>query len=148
MGSELLGESASHNERGVGATEKQPTLSYTEMFYQCLPHYLVMGLSADEFWNCDPRMYGVYREKDRLENERKNELLWLAGVYTLNAVQSSLSDKEEHKYPNKPFDLQLRHEEDQDGEPTDEDIQKSQEFAKVLDWMYRVNKQKQGEHNG
>ena len=75
MGVQFLGElySCKNDRVGDSDDEEKPTLSYTEIFYQCLPHYLVMGMSAEEFWNCDPRMYRVYREKDRLENERKNE---------------------------------------------------------------------------
>lgn len=142
MGSELLGEPHSHTVEGVGETEKQPTLSYTEIFYQCLPHYLVMGMSADEFWNCDPRMYKVYREKDRLENERKNELLWIAGVYTAKAIGCCLSD--ESPYPTKPFDLGETKEEetDEDKELTTEEIRRTPGFVNVLEWANRVNKQK------
>ena len=149
MGSELLGESVSQDDRGVGESkETKPTLSYTELFYRCLPHYLVMGMSADEFWNCDPRMYGVYREKDRLENERKNELLWIAGAYVANAIASCLSNDESNRYPSKPFDLQLAHEEEEETEHTVEEIQKSPEFAHVLEWAMTVNKQRKGEQNG
>lgn len=150
MGVQFLGELYSCKNDGVGDSDKeQPTLSYTEIFYQCLPHYLVMGMSADEFWNCDPRMYRVYREKDRLENERKNELLWMAGVYTLRAIQSSISDESE-PYPERPFDLNLRREEEEEEEQemTVEEIQKTPQFVYMLEWANRVNKHKQGEQNG
>lgn len=149
MGSEFLGGSYSLNGNvRVGGTEKEkPTLSYTEIFYQCLPQYLAMGMSADEFWNCDPRMYRVYREKDRIENERKNELLWIAGAYVCEAIATCLStDKNPHPYPAQPFDLHLR--EDTEEELTDEEIQKTPEFVYMLDKMNTINKQKRGEHNG
>lgn len=152
MGSEFLGDSYSLNGVArVGETEEEkPTLSYTEIFYQCLPQYLAMGMSADEFWNCDPRMYRVYREKDRIENERKNELLWIAGAYVLEAIQTCLStEKNPHRYPTEPFDLKLRPEEEVvETEMTDEEIQKTPQFVNVLDWMERVNKEKRGENNG
>lgn len=139
MGVQLLGEKYSQEDMGAGGNSSAP--SYTETFYQCLPHYLVMGMSADEFWNCDPKMYRVYREKDRLENERKNELLWLAGAYTAHAIQATLSS--DAPYPSKPFDLNLRAEEEEEHELTDKEIQQTRQFATVLDWAMRVNKQKE-----
>lgn len=154
MGSELLGESTSQESRGVGETDRdKPTLSYTEIFYQCLPQYLVMGMSAEEFWNCDPRMYQVYREKDRLENERRNELMWLGGAYVYQAILlsaprlNSIQPKEPEPYPERPFDLGLNHEREDD-ELTDEEIRKTPEFARVMEWAITVNRQKQGKANG
>lgn len=150
MGVQLLGEKYSQESVGVGETEKQPTLSYTEIFYQCLPHYLVMGMSADEFWNCDPRMYKVYREKDRLENERKNELLWIAGIYTARAISSCLATEEHpNPYPKEPFSLNgTKEEETEEQELTDKEIQKTPDFIRVMEWANKVNKQKRGENDG
>lgn len=148
MGSELLGEdSTSHNSRGVGDTKKRPTLSYTDVIYQCLPHYLAMGMSADEFWNCDPRMYEVYREKDRLENERKNEQYWVQMAYVYQALVltapmfNSLKPQPPEPYPNKPFELNLGGADDK--ELTDEGIKNSKQYAKVMSWALAVNKQKE-----
>lgn len=146
MGVQLLGEKYSLKE-GMGAGEDTSALSYTEIFYQCLPQYLAMGMSAYEFWNCDPRLYRVYREKDRIENERKNELLWIAGAYVHEAIAACLStEKNPYSYPSKPFDLHLREEVKE--ELTDEEIQKTPEFVYMLDKMNTINKQKRGEHNG
>lgn len=148
MGGELLGNSYSLDDEGVGDTEtEKPTLTYTEVFYQCLPYYLSMGMSADEFWNCDPRMYRVYREKDRIATEKQNEMLWIQGAYVYQAILlaaprlNSLKPEEPLPYPLKPFDLGLSKTEDEDV-PTDEEIQKSPEFNKVMEWAMTVNKQK------
>lgn len=151
MGSELLGNSYSREYAGVGGT-KQPTLSYTDIFYQCLPHYLAMGMSADEFWNCDPKLYPAYREMDRIKNEKENERLWLQGAYVYQAILLTapalniMQPKEPSPYPEKPFDLGLRIEEEH--EPTDEEIKQSATYAAVMDWAMRVNKQKRGETDG
>ena len=150
MGSELLGESASHQTEGVGATEKQPTPSYTEIIYRCLPYYLAMGMSADEFWNCDPRLYEAYREKDRIEKEKENERLWLLGLYVYQSILltaprlNSIQPKEPIEYPNKPIDLMLRNEseEEEEREMTKEEVQASPKYIRILDWMMTVNKQR------
>lgn len=153
MGVELLGTSYSLTDKGVGETEKEkPTLTYTEIFYQCLPHYLLMGMSADEFWNCDPRLYKVYREKDRMEMERKNEVLWLQGMYVYQAILltaprlNSIKPEQPEDYPQKPFDLGLYTKEAE--ALTDEEIRKTPEFARVVEWAMAVNKQRQGKKNG
>lgn len=149
MGVQLLGEKYSLEDMGAGGDSS--ALSYTEIFYQCLPHYLAMGMSADEFWNCDPRLYPAYREMDRIKNERENERLWLQGAYVYQAILltaprlNSLQPKEPEPYPTEPFDLGLRKAEE---EPmmTDEEIQKSPDFVKVLEWAMRVNKQKESKN--
>ena len=153
MGVELLGNSYSLNE-GVGESEtNKPTLTYTEVFYQCLPHYLEMGMSADEFWNCDPLLYRAYREKDRIHTERENERLWLQGAYVYQAILlaaprlNSIKPEEPLEYPSKPFDLGLTKDEEEDDMPTDEEIRKSPEYTKVLEWAMTVNKSK-GNNNG
>ena len=127
----------------MGAGENTSALSYTELFYQCLPHYLAMGMSADEFWNCDPRMYRVYREMDRINNERKNELLWINGIYMTRAITACLS-KDGDPYPTEPFKLGLSPQEEE--EATVEEIQKSKQFATVMNWALTVNKQKEKEN--
>ena len=154
MGSELLGKSYSLDDKGVGKNKSTP--SYTDIFYQCLPHYLSMGMSAYEFWNCDPRMYKVYREKDRIETEKKNETLWLEGMYIYQAILlsaprlNSIQPKEPLPYPEKPFELGLskvREEEKDVTEMSDQEIQKTPQYARVLEWALTVNKQKKGEVN-
>ena len=147
MGVRFLGELYSRKDIGVGESNEEPTLSYTDLFYQCLPHYLVMGMSADEFWNCDPRMYRVYREKDRLENERKNELLWMSGVYITRAIGACFSNENNpNPYPEKPFSLGEAEKEEE--MPTDDEIQRTPQYIHLLDWMNNVNKQKRGENDG
>ena len=149
MGGELLGDSYSLDDEGVGDTEtEKPTLTYTEVFYQCLPHYLAMGMSADEFWNCDPRMYRVYREKDRIATEKQNEMLWIQGAYVYQAILlaaprlNSIKPEEPLPYPEQPFDLVLSKVNEKEDIPTDEETQKSPEFNKVMEWAINVNKQK------
>ena len=150
MGVQLLGEK--YSLKNMGAGEDTSALSYTEMFYRCLPQYLAMGMSADEFWNCDPRMYKVYRELDRIKTEKENQRLWLEGMYVYQAILlsaprlNSLKPEEPVQYPAKPFDLGLDKKEEP--EMTDEEIRKTPQFARVMEWAIAVNKQKGSDANG
>lgn len=152
MGVELLGDSYSQNNNGVG-NAKKPTPTYTEIFYQCLPHYLAMGMSADEFWNCDPRMYKAYREKDRIQMEKQNELLWLQGMYVYQAILlsaprlNSIQPKEPLPYPEKPIDLGLSKPKEDGHEMTDEEIKKTKAYAMMIDLMKATNKRFKGKKN-
>ena len=146
MGVQLLGEKYSLGNMGAGG-DKPSALSYTEVFYQCLPYYLSMGMSADEFWNCDPRMYEVYRKLDRINNEKENERLWIQAAYIYDvmlriAPSLGLQPQKPEPFLEKPFTLWA--EKDTGETPmTDEEIKKSPQFAKVTDWMLTVNKQKE-----
>lgn len=81
-----------------------------------------------------------------MENERKNELLWMSGVYMTRAIGACFSsEKDPQPYPDKPFSLGG---EEKDEMPEDEEIQRTPQYIHMLDWMNNVNKQKRGENDG
>ena len=45
-----------------------------------------IGMSYDEFWDGDPSAVRAYRKADELSEKRKNHELWLAGLYTYEAL--------------------------------------------------------------
>ena len=61
------------------------------------------------FWYGDPWLCADYREADILRMERRNQAMWLQGVYIYNAVGVALSNAfSRHsgaKYMEKPVDL-------------------------------------------
>ncbi len=62
-----------------------PTL-YTDTFNELFPYYLSIGMSYDQFWNDDPWLAKAYREADLLSRKRRNEELWLQGLYIYEAL--------------------------------------------------------------
>lgn len=40
-----------------------------------------IGMTYDEFWNCDPILCRYYRKADEYKRKRRNEELWLQGAY-------------------------------------------------------------------
>lgn len=79
MGSELVGDSLPQGYKGV--EQSTPSISYTEIFYKHLPYYLAIGMPYKEFWDGDCYLTKVYREADDIKKQRKNEELWLQGMY-------------------------------------------------------------------
>lgn len=55
-------------------------------FYKCYPYYKSIGMSPDEFWNGHSYLTVLFREADKIERERKNQELWLQGLYFYEAL--------------------------------------------------------------
>lgn len=76
------------------------------MFDAEFPYALFLGMTADEYWYGDPHLFTGFIKAQKLRNQKKNEELWLQGIYISEAIAAVLSDKKnKHKYPKEPFDL-------------------------------------------
>ena len=60
--------------------------SYSDIFEQLCPYYMSIGMSYDEFWDQDVNMVKAYRKAYELREKRKNEELWLQGMYFYEAL--------------------------------------------------------------
>ena len=60
--------------------------SVKEVFENCLPYFLSIGMSAREFWEDDPTLAKAYRKADELRKENMNFEAWLTGLYTYKAL--------------------------------------------------------------
>ena len=45
-----------------------------------------IGMTYDEFWNRDVSLVGVYRKAAELRDRRRNQELWLQGMYIYEAL--------------------------------------------------------------
>ena len=98
--------------------------SYSEIFEECFPFYLSIGMSSEEYWKGDALLPKAYRKAYRMKQEQTNRDAWLQGLYFYDAVISALthlnSKKSEHKsYTAKPYSF------------TAEDIERDKEEKKV-----------------
>ena len=86
MDSELVSDCCPENrsEDGGGNTP----ISFTEAFYSHLPYYLSIGMTWDEYWKDDVTKVIYYRKKDKLDRQRKNNELYLQGLYFYQALCS------------------------------------------------------------
>lgn len=85
MDSELVSSSLPD----TGGSERNgsaPSFTYTEKFYELFPYYLAIGMTYDQYWNDDPRLVEYYRKADEIRTERRNEELWLQGMYIYEAL--------------------------------------------------------------
>lgn len=78
-GSLSVGEGSERNVRSS-------FLTYTEQFYEVFPYYLSIGMTYEQFWEGDPTLVKYYRRAAEIKNERKNQELWLQGLYVYEAL--------------------------------------------------------------
>ena len=79
MGCELLTE----------ATPTQPKTN-TEVFEECFPFYLAIGMSYAEYWEGDPSLTRYYRKAYRIKQDEINNNAWLQGMYIYDAISTAL----------------------------------------------------------
>lgn len=61
-------------------------VAFVKYIDDLLVDYMVMGMTPDEYWNGDPALLKAYRKADELKRERRNEELWLQGMYIYEAI--------------------------------------------------------------
>lgn len=59
---------------------------YSELFEQLCPYYMSIGMTYEQFWYDDVRLAEYYRKADDLRLKRKNQELWLQGMYVYEAL--------------------------------------------------------------
>lgn len=62
-------------------------------------------MTYDQFWLEDPAICVAYRKAEQIRRRRMNEELWLNGIYTAEALASTVGNmfsKTKYKYPAEP----------------------------------------------
>ena len=77
-----------------------PQSEFGKYLDQICPYYMSWGMTWDEFWNESIDRLQAYWQANQFSIERRNQELWLQGLYIRSAVASCLDKK--FKYPEKP----------------------------------------------
>ena len=110
MDSELVSSSLSATEGG-GQDGSLPHFTYTERFYEMFPYYLSIGMTPEQYWDGDCTLVKYYRKAEELRNEKRNQELWLQGMYIYEAICDvspilhafAKKGAKPHPYPTKPY---------------------------------------------
>ena len=66
-------------------------------------------MTYEQFWEHDRKLVVAYRKADELRRHRRNEELWIEGMYTAEALASTVgnmfSKTSKHKYPTEPYPI-------------------------------------------
>ena len=65
---------------------RSPLFTYANKFYEVFPYYLSIGMTYDQYWNGDSTLPIYYRKAEELRNEKRNQELWLQGMYVYEAI--------------------------------------------------------------
>ena len=87
--------------------------SYTKTFYEVFPYYLSVGMTPEQYWDGDSTLVKYYRKADELTRKRRNEHMWLQGMYIYDAlcavspVLNAFAKKgtKPAPYPDHPYSL-------------------------------------------
>lgn len=85
MDSELVSGSLS----ALNGSEREgslPFFTYTERFNEQFPYYLSIGMTPEQYWEGDSELVRYYRKADEIRLERRNQELWLQGMYFYEAM--------------------------------------------------------------
>lgn len=85
MDTELVSGSLSTNEGGEQCGSPS-SYTYAEKFYEMFPYYLSIGMTYEQYWEGDPALAKFYRDAEELRNEKRNQDLWLQGMYIYDAL--------------------------------------------------------------
>ena len=66
------------------------TKTNTEIFEECFPFYLAIGMSFAEYWDGDPKLAQYYRKAYQIKQEEINNNAWLQGMYIYDAFSTAL----------------------------------------------------------
>ena len=85
MDSELVSSSLSATEES-GQASSPSSFTYTDKFYEVFPYYLAIGMTPEQYWDGDCTLTKYYRKAEELRNEKRNQELWLQGMYVYEAI--------------------------------------------------------------
>ena len=110
MDSELVSSSLSTTEED-GQQGSPSLFTYTEKFYESFPYYLSIGMTPEQFWEGDCTLVKYYRKAEEVRNEKRNQELWLQGMYIYEAICDvspilhafAKKGAKPHPYPSKPY---------------------------------------------
>ena len=83
-------------------------VSYTEVFEELFPQYLLYGMTYEQYWKDDPYLARAYAQAYLLKRKVENENMWIQGAYIANAVTISIANtfgKKQHDYLKQPLDI-------------------------------------------
>lgn len=90
----------------MDADQVRASSSFTDIFEEVFPYYLAVGMTYEQFWYDPPELVIAFRRADEIKKRRVNEELWLAGIYTAEALASTVgnmfSKGSKYQYPSEP----------------------------------------------
>lgn len=79
-----------------------PQSNWGKYLSDLCPYFIHWGMTYDEFWHGSLDRLHDYWQANQFSIERRNQELWMQGVYFQEAIAAALDAKGKSKYPDKP----------------------------------------------
>ena len=120
--------------------------SYTTKFYEVFPFYLSIGMTPEQYWDGDPSLPKYYRKAHELQRKRRNEDLWLQGMYVYEALCDvspllqafAKKGTKAHPYVDRPYSITKDDREEERKLKEQRDREKAKQY--MLGKMAKINK--------
>ena len=111
-------------------------------------------MTPDQYWDGDPALTKDYRKADELTRKRKNQELWLQGMYIYNAVccaaplMQAFAKKgtKAYPYPDEPYPMTAKEIADKkardERRAIAENIEKMKRFAQNFNDQFEKQKER------
>ena len=149
MDGELVSSSLSTTEED-GQRGSPSSFTYTEKFYELFPYYLSIGMTPEQYWESDCTLVKYYRKAEEIRNEKRNQELWLQGMYIYEAlcdvspILHAFAKKgtKPTPYSEKPYALNAKQVERDEEEKQRKAIEKGKKIMEAR--MAAINKKFEG----
>ena len=149
MDSELVSSSLSATEDG-GQASSPSSFTYTDKFYEYFPYYLAIGMTPEQYWEGDCTLPKYYRKAEELRNEKRNQELWLQGMYVYEAICDvspilhafAKKGTKPTPYTSKPYPLTNKQVEQEEEEKQRKVAEKGKRFMEAM--AASINKKFEG----
>jgi hypothetical protein len=149
LDSELVSSSLSATEES-GQASSFSSFTYTEKFYELFPYYLAIGMTPEQYWEGDCTLPKYFRKAEELRNERRNQELWLQGMYVYEAICDvapilhafAKKGTKPTPYSSKPYPLTERQVEQEEEEKQRKVAEKGKRFMEAM--AAAINKKFEG----
>lgn len=137
--------SDSEKRKGAGMDSS----SLYSLLYECLPHYMAMGMTVHEYWEEDGDLAIYYRKAEEIREEKLNWQLHLQGMYVYEAICDASPilrafakrGTKPIPYPSVPYGVEVSDKEDRDAQ-----TRKAMEV--FSSWAIRYNQRRELENAG
>jgi hypothetical protein len=124
-----------------------PSLKFSEVFEECFPYYLSIGMSSKDFWEGDCTLVIAYRKAEMLRRQRENTQAWYQGAYVYNAICAASpllhafakEGTTAYPYVKRPFPLTQKEQDERDEEEKIESVKMAAESFR----LYAAEKNKE-----
>lgn len=135
-------------------TEEKPKekISLSRIFREAFPHYLVIGMSAEEYWDGEPWLVRSYREAYRIKMDNQDRIAdrdaWRIGEYIRHAIASVPivvngfvpKGHRMHDYPEKPWAMIAEEQKRIENEKKKQENQQQMALAMFQAFTEKLNK--------